>query len=335
MEAITQVCDVSELDCNAKTNGEYMYENWGAMHYSPRFGYQFNANLPNGLPVSMVEAVDVKVDWDPSNNGYADIIILEDCGTNSLGAPNGDVLTLEQYANPSGCTGVALPDYTPTNTNTPSSGSQQLQYSSGGPNYQYCSNSNCPLPGGYSYKFKVTDSYGDGWDGYLQIGTRTGGSGGYSPYTTLIPSMSSTSDSGWYTINVASGDDIRWRFACAIAVSSTPWGPGSHYCNEVTVYWDVAFPGAQLPAIPSQTPAANPPTSPPSSASPTTTFTLNQGFEARMTWTCGNWCEENYVYYRTQGTSGWTTSWQPGTGQSGKLLRIQYRRNHFPDARYL
>ena len=28
------VCGVSELDCNAKTNGEYMYENWGAMHYS-------------------------------------------------------------------------------------------------------------------------------------------------------------------------------------------------------------------------------------------------------------------------------------------------------------
>ena len=50
-----------------------------------------------------------------------------------------------------------------------------LQYSSGGSNYQYCSNS-LPTSGGYSYKFKVTDSYGDGWDGYLQIGTRTGGS---------------------------------------------------------------------------------------------------------------------------------------------------------------
>ena len=111
---------MSEFDCHSLENGG-LHTKIMVLMYTPRFAYQFSANLPNGLPVSMVEAVDVKVDWDPSNNGYADIIILEDCGTNSLGAPNGDVLTLEQYANPSGCTGVALPDYTPTNTNTPSS----------------------------------------------------------------------------------------------------------------------------------------------------------------------------------------------------------------------
>ena len=78
------VCDVSEFDCNSLENGEYMYENYGSKWYTPRFAYQFNANLPNNLPPSMVEKVDVKVDWDPSNNGYADIIILEDCGMSSL-----------------------------------------------------------------------------------------------------------------------------------------------------------------------------------------------------------------------------------------------------------
>jgi len=308
------VCGVNELDCIDKTNGEYRYEEYGAMWYSPRFGYQFNANLPNGLPASMVEAVDVKVDWDPVNNGHADIVILEDCGVNSLGSPDGDRLNLEQFANPSGCTGVALPDYSPSNINTPTSGSQTLTGSSGGSGWQYCSSSNCPLPGGYAYQFRILDSYGDGWAGDLQIGTRAVGSSSYS-YSTIINGVSGsaawgTYQSSWVTVNVASTDEIRWRMGCANAAYY-------HYCYETTIEWSVAFPGANLPAIPSQTPSTTPPASPPSSSSPSSTFTLNQGFEARMTWTCGSWCEENSVYYRTQGTTGWTNSWEPGTGQSG------------------
>ena len=116
----------------------------------------------------MVEKVDVKVDWDPSNNGYADIIILEDCGMSSLELLMGQEIILthsqiHQDVQEMLCLHIHLLIQTHLLA-VPNT----FRFSSGGSDWQYCSSSYCPLPGGYTYEFKVTDSYGDGWDGYLQ-----------------------------------------------------------------------------------------------------------------------------------------------------------------------
>jgi len=322
------VCGVATLDCHSSTNGRYEYDSYGEMISSPRFGFTFGTPcttdssvitcLPDGTAVSMIESITAKVDWDPYNNGFADIIILEDCGMNSLGAPDGDDDALQTFANPSGCLGVALPDYTPaTGGSGPSSGMQGPFSSSS--SWSYCSSSNCPLPGGNTYRFKVTDSYGDGFGGDLQIGTRAAGSSAsYSPYVTLIASQTCPSwqgcgltDSGWFSTTVAAGDEIKWRLGCR--------AQGEYYCNENRVYWEPAFPGVALPAIPAQTGATTPPTSPAASEAATASIAVTSGMEARMKWTCGSWCEENSVYYRMQGDTGWTASWTPGTGSPGAV----------------
>lgn len=298
------VCNVDDIDCHSLTNGQYKYGIWGEMNFSPRFGYQFGSTLPDGTPLSVIESVKVKVDWDPVNNGYADIIILEDCGTNSQGAPNGDVDELEVYANPTGCTGVALPDYTPAGSSSgPTSGQRSLSSSSS--SWVYASSSQY-LPGGYAYRFRLADSWGDGHSKPFQYGTRQVGSGGFSPYTTLINPFYGT-NSGWYTTPVVPvGEELRWRIGCGTY----------YYCNEITVYWEPVMPGANLPGIANQVGQNPPPTAPSSSDQPTTSFTLTSGLEARMSWTCGQWCDENYVFYRDQGDTGWTDSWQPGSGSA-------------------
>lgn len=139
------VCDISANNCHTKTDGRYEYNGYGDMYDSPRFPFQFGSTLPNGNALAPVESVEAVVYYDGDYDaGYADIIILEDCGLSTAGAPTGDE-QLAQFANPSGCTGNALPAFT-----SPSSSGNTL-YTYDVPTSYYRHNCYVTGPGQWSW----------------------------------------------------------------------------------------------------------------------------------------------------------------------------------------
>ena len=336
------VCDVSENNCHSKTDGRYEYDNWGQMLDSPRFPFQFGSTLPNGNALAPVESVTAKVYYDGDyDGGYADIIILEDCGLSSAGAPTGTNY-LGQYANPSGCTGNALPAY-----NAPtSSGSTLYTYDPPNSRYRmhcyngwsssYCrhwshfgwdnsnnyghgyyvtaddgSYSNGIFPGG-SYNYEVIDSYGDG----------TNGGSNFRVYTRNAGGSVSNTQSGWSYFGqyTASGYGTSGSFT----VPANKEFVIRYYCpsyylsgcytseNSMTVQEQA---GTSLPSLSS---GGN------SFGSPHATLALAGGEEARMKWTCGTWCGENTVFWReTGGSWSWSNSWSPNYG-SGQNYQTYY-----------
>ncbi|MBT4920740.1 MAG: hypothetical protein HON10_05045, partial [Euryarchaeota archaeon] len=335
------VCDVSANDCHSKTNGRYEYDNWGQMLDSPRFPFQFGSTLPDGNALAPVQSVTAKITYQSDyDTGYADVIILEDCGISSSGAPSGTNY-LGQYANPSGCTGNALAAYTPpTASGTPlytydqptsyyrmsCSGSQSYcrHYSHFGydnsQNYDHGyyvtasdgSSTNGIFPGG-TYSWEVTDIYSDGMDGgaYYRIYERNAGQpvtntmNGWS-YIGVQPTTSGGSSTGTFT--VAPNKEFTIRYRCGSYYFS------SCYANENVIMIQEES-GTALPALSS---GGN------SFGAAQATLALGGGQEARMKWDCGTWCSETTIFWRETGQS-WTyaNSWSPNYG-NGQDFQTYY-----------
>ena len=103
------------MDCTTRTDGYFRYDGydpspWGGStpvgpeaEYFPIFDFDF-ANSASTMNIEKVTAsMDVSyAGW----TGVSSIVIMEDCGGNE---PDGDKWNLYSFANPSGCTGNALP----------------------------------------------------------------------------------------------------------------------------------------------------------------------------------------------------------------------------------
>ena len=335
------VCDVSANDCHSKTNGRYEYDNWGQMLDSPRFPFQFGSTLPDGNALAPVQSVTAKITYQSDyDTGYADVIILEDCGISSSGAPSGTNY-LGQYANPSGCTGNALAAYTPpAATGTPlytydqptsyyrmscqSSQSYCRHYSHFGydnsQNYDHGyyvtasdgSSTNGIFPGG-TYSWEVTDIYSDGMDGgaYYRIYERNAGQpvtntmSGWS-YIGVQPTTSGGSSTGTFT--VAPNKEFTIRYRCGSSYFS------SCYANENVIMIQEES-GTALPALSS---GGN------SFGAAQATLALGGGQEARMKWDCGTWCSETTIFWRETGQSwSYANSWSPNYG-NGQDFQTYY-----------
>ena len=181
------VCDIVLNDCHTRTDGRYEYSGYGDMKYSPRFPMQFGTTLPDGTTTTPVQKIVAKLHYDGlSDNAYADIIVLEDCGLGTNGGPTGDD-QLDGFANPGGCTGNALPAYTPP------TGSSSIRYKYDVPTSSarsYCRSTGSgnpwsPPPGNcqhwshwgydngqnYNHGYWVTASDGSSFNGVFPAGT--------------------------------------------------------------------------------------------------------------------------------------------------------------------
>ncbi|RJU82349.1 MAG: type IV pilin [Candidatus Poseidoniales archaeon] len=335
------VCDISENNCHSKTDGRYEYNNWGQMLDSPRFPFQFSATLPNGNALSPIESVTAKIYYDGDyDSGYADVIILEDCGISASGAPTGTNY-LGQYANPSGCTGNALQAYSPpTSTGNPlytydpptsryrhycTSWSNYCQHFShfgydNSNNYGFGyyvtaddgSSTNGIFPAG-TYNWEVKDSYGDGMNNNANFRVYTRNAGGSVTNTmygwSYLGQYTTGGSSSSGTFTVPAGQEFVLRYYCP---SSTLSGC---YTNEnlMTIQQQS---GTSLPSLSNGGNSL--------ARGPDATLALGGGQEARMKWTCGTWCGENTIYWREAGQS-WsgTNSWSPNYG-SGQNYQTYY-----------
>ena len=172
------------MDCSSRTNGYYRYDgqSWSSsstpagpeMEFFPLFDFDF-ANSASTMNMEKVTAsMDVAT---ASWTGYSSIVIMEDCGGTE---PDGNKFNLYSFANPSGCTGVALPAqstggggatlyiYSP-DTSTVSTGAGAMNAGNG-----------IFTAGTYKYEWK--DPAGDGPNsGQMYFETRAAGSTG--PWT--------------------------------------------------------------------------------------------------------------------------------------------------------
>ena len=297
--------------------------------------------MPDGNALAPVQSVTAKITYQSDyDTGYADVIILEDCGISSSGAPSGTNY-LGQYANPSGCTGNALAAYTPpTASGTPiytydqptsyyrmsCSGSQSYcrHYSHFGydnsQNYDHGyyvtasdgSSTNGIFPGG-TYSWEVTDIYSDGMDGgaYYRIYERNAGQpvtntmSGWS-YIGVQPTTSGGSSTGTFT--VAPNKEFTIRYRCGSYYFS------SCYANENVIMIQEES-GTALPALSS---GGN------SFGAAQATLALGGGQEARMKWDCGTWCSETTILWRETGQSwSYANSWSPNYG-NGQDFQTYY-----------
>ena len=350
------VCDISANNCHTKTDGRYEYNGYGDMYDSPRFPFQFGSTLPNGNALAPVQSVEAVVHYDGDyDQGYADIIILEDCGLSTAGAPTGDE-QLGAFANPSGCTGNALPAFTSPSTggntvytyDVPTSYSRSNCYATGPPQWSWSSppgacvhyshfGLNSGSTSGFGYY--VTASDASPANGVYPAGTYnwelldSGGNGlsstaSYSMVTRSASWPVSNQQSGWTTLQTfPTGSSVGSSASGLVTVPSGQVAVLKFYCGSYQSTCGVSQnlftiqeqAGVNLPAIPNQ--GGWPPSSGNSlNRGPDATLSLNGGEEARMKWTCGTWCSENTVFWREAGQS-WTTqnSWSPnyGSGSNG------------------
>ena len=346
-------CNVIQNSCHTDTDGEYRYTNWGKMYNTPRFPFQFTNTQPNGDPLTPVEKITSKVYYSsPSGQsstteGYADIIVLEDCGVSSTGGPQGANQFLMPFENPAGCTGNALQAYTPpVGTGDPEYTYQQpdnrlRMYWAGTPYYRlhhstmgvddahnygfghYVSADdgstgfNGIFPAG-TYDYEMTDSWGDGLNGNAQYHIRQDSNTannalnsvwGWNSGTITLPSGNwGSSETGTFTAN----HDFVVRYQCP-QYSSDFW---RCYTSENTIILQKQS-GTNLPEL---TSGGNSFSTPPDA-----TIQLGGGEEAIMNWECGSYCSENIIYWREAGNS-WTTanSWQPDTSNWGAQYGTQF-----------
>ena len=343
------VCDISANNCHTKTDGRYEYNGYGDMLDSPRFPFQFGSTLPNGNALAPVQSVEAIVHYDADYDaGYADIIILEDCGLSTAGAPTGDE-QLAQFANPSGCTGNALPAYTP-----PSTGGNTV-YTYDVPTSRY--RHNCvatgppagwsPAPGycvhyshfGYDdtstsgFGYYVTADDGSPANGVFSAGTynweitdqyNNGISNGYYSLVTRSASWSlSNQQSGWTTLQQFPSTG-NWPLSGLVTIPAGQVGVVKFQCNansqstcsvSQNLFTMQEQAGTSLPAL-SWSQGGNS-----LNRGPDATIAINGGEEARMTWTCGTWCGENVIFWREAGQSwSWGNSWAPNYGYGSNYV---------------
>ncbi|MDG1548467.1 MAG: hypothetical protein P8Q94_00300, partial [Candidatus Poseidoniaceae archaeon] len=338
------VCDISANNCHFKTDGRYEYDNWGDMEDSPRFPFQFGSTLPGGNALSPVESISARVTYNADgDDGFADIIVLEDCGISSAGAPDGSTVQLGAFANPGGCTGNALPAYTPpTATGNPvytysqPTASGRMSCSSywneclhwshfgvdnshnyGHGNYVSVSDgssSNGIFPGG-TYTWEVLDSFGDGMNNNAYYGIYKRAAGGAVTNTQYgwsnVAQMSTTGFSTTGAFTIPSSEEFVIRYYCPSSSLSGCW-TGE---NQMTIQESS---GIILPQLSSGGDSLN--------RGPDATLALGIGEEARMTWNCGSWCTENIILWRTAGQSwSWANSWAPNGG--GAFDGVTYYSN--------
>jgi hypothetical protein len=282
------------------------FSSYSGQRYFPLFDFTFPSNT------FTVKNINAYLDYTRASSGYGGIVVMEDCGGSE--PPANAQTSLNNYANPNGCTGNPLPEYVAPPTggaitytfNPANSGTSNSVTVGVSPTCTVdCSTDSGAFDaGGYDIDWK--DSYGDGPNGgvlkiYLRAAGATGSLGAlYTQYSGNWYGSSQV-----YTMSVPTGQEMVVVYTC-----------GS-YCYESSLTVTPAAVGPNLPPLPTTAAAAcSPNCAPTGSETPTTSLNLASGKEAYMEWTTssGPGADENLIYYRTSGTTGWSTAWDVCTG---------------------
>ena len=103
-------CVVANVDCFSQTNGRYEHDYTSNLHeFAPWFDFEFTQGT--SLSVAQVTAYVSWINriWTQSGAEFTSVQIMEDCGGT---IPDGSE-NLNPFANPSGCTGTPIQQYTP------------------------------------------------------------------------------------------------------------------------------------------------------------------------------------------------------------------------------
>ena len=337
------VCVVEDVDCFTRTDGRYEHDYSPGIHeFAPWFDFAFTQGT--AYTVAQVTAYvswNNRI-WSQSGAEFTSIQIMEDCGGN---LPDGSESNLNSFANPTGCTGTPLPQYTPPPPATGGATTYTFASYSWGTNFEWWSD--CSANGyiysvtsdmtscsGWSYdwigvgtsgsasgpeesggiftsgdySYTIFDTNGDGLDGGASMHFETRAVGSTGAWNTIL------SESGWIgssgltgTVSVPSGEEMRIAYNC----------PGTSNCWPTENYMEIT-PVVIPPAIPAAAVGVGG-AAPTGSEPADVTFNVFNGEEAYFEFTSGSAvgdAEEVEIYYRVAGTSGWTDKWDICTGTS-------------------
>ena len=267
---------------------------------------------------------------------------MEDCGGN---LPDGSESTLNNFANPNGCTGNPLPKYNPPASTGgavtyvfadfhPSWGDQTMNYHdecSLGYQYDLTSDqTSCQYGSSYDwigvgnsgtasgpeesggiftagdYAYVIYDSAGDSLDGNAAFHFETRAAGSTGAWTTILSEIGTYIGSSGHSGTVSVPTGDELRLAYHCPSSNC-------YSSENYMTLTPIVPAPAIPAAAAGVGGAAPTGSEPVDV----TFNVVNGEEAYFQFTSGSAvgdAEEVEIYYRAAGTTGWTDKWDICTG---------------------